>query len=167
MKILSSLCWLACAASAQMLPPVGLGLQIQTFEMVGVAEGQAARLSVLNPGVQAPAATGALCSGLLSFLDDQGKVLKSQTVTVAPGKALSLDLDSDVDLGLAVNTRKQIRATVQVPPAPPTQGTGAVGFCTLAPSLEIFDKSTGRTTVILTSTRMIPQVLMMQGPAHP
>lgn len=162
MKTVSLLFLLACGAMAQMGPGMPAMLQIQTFPMVGVAEGQTARLSVLNPGVQAPAATGALCSGLLSFLDDQGTVLKSSAVTVAPGKAMSIDLDSDIDLKLAVNTRKQIRATVQVPPAVPPAQT-PVGFCTLAPTLEIFDKLTARTQVLLVETRMIPQVLMGLG----
>jgi|SRR5579872_4218449 len=166
MKLLSFVVILASAAVGQMLPPVGFGLNIQTTGMVGIAEGQAARLNVLNPGVQAPAATGALCSGLLSFIDDQGGILKSLTVTVAPGKAIFLDLDSDADLHLEVNGRKQIRATVQVPPAAPTPGAIATGFCTLAPTLEIFDKSSGKTQVILTGTRMIPQ-LIMQGPVLP
>ncbi len=54
-------------------PPVQVTL---TSGMVGIAEGQTAQLNALNPGV-APPAMGEICTGLLSFVDGSGKVLKS------------------------------------------------------------------------------------------
>ena len=52
----------------------------RTTGMAGIAEGQTAQLNALNLGVASPAATGIICSGLLSFVDDTGQVLKSATV---------------------------------------------------------------------------------------
>ena len=148
----------AAAAGAQVLPVPFGGLSIQTFGMVGIAEGQTARLNVLSPGVQAPAATGILCSALLTFLDDQGSTLKSATVTVAPGKSALLDLDADTDLKLMMDQRKQIRATIQIPPALPPAGTQPV-FCNLFPTLEIFDRVTGKTQIIVVETQSIPRIV--------
>src|SRR5579863_6158415 len=87
----------ACGLGAQTVvtPPVQVTL---TSGMVGIAEGQTARLNALNPGVAPPAATGEICSGLLSFLGEDGKVLKSATVNVLPGTNQYLAIDSDADL---------------------------------------------------------------------
>jgi hypothetical protein len=89
-----------------------------TSGVVGIAEGQSAQLNALNPGVAGPAAAGEICSGLLTFLGDHGKVLKSATVNVAPGTSGHLVIDSDKDLALAVDVRKEIRATIAIPPVP-------------------------------------------------
>ena len=56
-----------------------------TSGIVGIAEGQTARLNALNAGVVPPAATGASCSGLLAFVADDGTILKTKTVSVAAG----------------------------------------------------------------------------------
>jgi hypothetical protein len=161
-KALPSFFLLAAVMAAQSLPPILVGLNVQTFGMIGIAEGQTARLNVLNPGVQAPLATGALCSGLLSFLDDQGTVVKSLSVTVAPGRSSLLDLDADNDLKLATNQRRQIRATIQIPPAVPPAGMTA-SFCTLVPTLEIFDRFTGKTQVLMVETRSIAPLIFIAG----
>ena len=139
------------------LPPIRAFQQVQTFGMVGLAEGQTARLNVLNPGVPSPAATGAMCSALLTFFDDQGASLKSATVTVIPGKSDSYDLDSDKDLKLAVNQRRQIRATIQIPPVVPPPGSLAPQFipCTLISTLEVFDTITGKTQVVIVQTQYV------------
>jgi hypothetical protein len=146
--------FLAALAGAQALPPIAIGANVQTFGMIGIAEGQTARLNVLNPGVQAPAATAALCSGLLTFWDDQGQSLKTLSVTVIPGHSMALDLDADVDLKLLTNQRKQIRATIQIPAILPPTAMG-MSTCTLIPTLEIFDRVTGKTQVVIEQTRYV------------
>jgi len=88
--IVSGVAGIAAAQSTS--PPAWYG-QVQTFGMVGLTEGQTARLNLLNPGVPSPAATGAICSAQVSFLNDQGTVLKMSTVSVIPGKSVSFDLD--------------------------------------------------------------------------
>lgn len=76
----------ACGLGAQTVvtPPVQV---TRTSGMVGIAEGQTARLNALNPGVAPPAAAGEICSGLLTFLGEDGKVLKSATVNVTRERA--------------------------------------------------------------------------------
>ena len=97
--------------------------QTFTFGMAGVAQGQTARLNVLNPGVAAPA-VGVVCPALLSFVDAKGNTIKSEVVSVIPGQSMSYEMFSDRDLALAVNARVEIRATVTIPPVlPPATST--------------------------------------------
>src|SRR5271163_1798952 len=81
-------------AQTLVTPPVQV---TRTSGMVGIAEGQTAQFNVLNPDV-APAATTSACSALLTFLGDDGTMLKSKTVNVAPGTSQVLVLDSVKDL---------------------------------------------------------------------
>ena len=90
-KFAQGICVFALAAiglCAQTAPIAPTQVTV-TSGIVGIAEGQTAQLNALNPGV-APPAMGEICSGLLTFLDNSGKVLKSKTVGVAPGTSQSL-----------------------------------------------------------------------------
>jgi hypothetical protein len=122
-------------------PPVQV---TRTTGMVGIAEGQTAQLNALNPDPATPA--GLLCSGLLTFLGGDGKVLKSMTVNVAPGTSQHLTLDSVLDLALAVNARKEIRAII----------TTTAPVCKLIGTLEIFNTLDGHTLVTLGTVHVIP-----------
>jgi len=145
----------ACAQTVT--PPVQVTL---TSGVVGIAEGQTARLNALNPGV-APPATGAICSGLLSFLGDDGKVLKTKTVNVAPGTSQPLVIDSVIDLALVVDGRREIRATITIPPVPPPSGstTTVTPVCKLIGTLEIFNTLDGRTQVTLGTVHLVPEAV--------
>jgi hypothetical protein len=89
------------------------------------------------------------------FVDDQGALLKTYTFTALPGRSTSLDLVADTDLGLGTGERRQIRAVVaQVPAGAAPQNAPA---CALAPTLEIFDRSTGKTSILIVNTVPIPQ----------
>jgi hypothetical protein len=130
--------------------------QVQTFGMVGLTEGQTARLNLLNPGVLPPLATGAICSVQASFLDSKGTVLKTAPLLVPPGQSVPFDLDRDTDLTTVADQRVQIRATLQTPaPSPVFANPIALFGCPLIPTLEIFNKDTGRTQVVLTETRSV------------
>jgi hypothetical protein len=126
---------------------------VVTSGMVGIAEGQAAQVNVLNPG---GVTAVAMCAAKLSFLDDQGNVLKSETVTVAPGASQSLRIDADIDLKLTVDTRREIRAEVQAPP--PSTAVTTAG-CKLIPNVEVLDRITGRTQVVLGAGHIVPSVV--------
>ena len=145
MRLISSLFVIALAASAQIRSTV------QTFGMVGIASGQAARLNVLNVGGRDQASQ---CLASLIFINDQGEVLKTNTLSISAGHSALLDLN-DSDLGLGVTERRQIRAVVALVPA--VVSTQNLASCVLAPTLEIFDRSTGRTSVLMTTTTNIPQ----------
>lgn len=130
--------------------------QVQTFGMVGLTAGQTARLNLLNPGVLPPLATGAICSAQVSFLDSKGTVLKASPILVAPGQSVPFDLDRDTDLTTVTDQRVQIRATLQTPaPSPIFANPVALYGCPLMPTLEIFNKDTGRTQVVITETRSV------------
>lgn len=123
--------------------------------VVGIAQGQTARFNVLNPAPAASTASTtitapAACSAALNYYDAVGALLKSSTVTVAPGTAGYLDLFSDVDLALAVGQRRQIRVTVSVTLGPAaTPDAKAQPVCRLIGTLEVFDALTGRADVML------------------
>jgi hypothetical protein len=144
-------------------PPVQV---TTTSGIVGIAEGQTARLNALNPGIGPSGTTGASCSALLSFLGEDGTVLKTMTLTVTPGTGQHLALDSDKDLALAVDARKQIRATVTIPPVPPPSGsatTTVTPVCDLIGTLEIFNTLDGRTLVTLGVSHQLPAPVATPG----
>lgn len=130
----------------------------KTSGMVGIAAGQTAQLNALNPGV-VPPATREICSGLLTFQGEDGKLLKSETVSVAPGTSMHLTLDSVIDLALPVDGRKEIRATITVPPVLPaasTSTTAVAPACKLIGTLEIYNTLDGHTLVTLGTIHVVP-----------
>jgi hypothetical protein len=132
--------------------------ETRTSGVVGIAQGEAARFNVLRPNETATA----MCSAVLTYFDASGAVLKTATITVAPGQAAYLDLFSDTDLSLAAGQRRQIRATFSVPLATPASSSDVRALdkkdppvCRLIGTLEIFDEVTGRTSVVLGGMRRI------------
>lgn len=158
-RLTCALAFTALALSAQTIP---VGGTLQTTGMIGIAELQTAQLNLLNPGVQPPA-IGVICPASVAFLNADGAVLKSKTVSVAPGTSVPFDLRSDTDLNLVVaGDRREIRATIMIPafPPPPTaSGTPIIPVaCKLIPTLEIFDTISGRTLVSLGHVEYVPSV---------
>lgn len=141
----SGLIW---TASAQNESTPNSGPIVVTSAMVGIAEGQAAQINVLNPG-PTTTTTAVACAALLTFLDDQGNVLKSATVVVAPGTSQSMRIDADIDLKLTVDQRREIHGEVQVPAVPPPSTAVTTPACKLIPNVEVLDRITGRTQVVL------------------
>jgi hypothetical protein len=141
-------------AQATSTPAPSTVTTTSTTGMIGLAEGQTARLNVLNPGILAPA-VGMICSVNLAFTDGTGKLLKTTNVSVAPGQSAPFDLISDTDLYLAIGTRVEIRAVIIPPTAiPVTSATPA--SCSLIGTLEIFDSSTKRTQAVLGGFHDVP-----------
>ncbi len=143
----------ATPAGAQSTNSPGFG-----FALIGIAIGQTARVNALNLATQDPANPSS-CSATLQFLDTQGNVLKQATVNLSPGSAASLDLKkSELQTTAA---RSEIRAVALFgyagganPPQPILQTTA----CNLpVPSLEIFDSTTGRTSLILATYTQLQQ----------
>jgi hypothetical protein len=132
---------------------------VETTGMVGVAEGQYAHFNVLNSGVLPPA-TGVVCSALLTFLGGDGGVLKTKLVSVAPGDTGYIDLFSDLDLSLAIDARKEIRATYATPPVVPVASSATpTTACTLIATLEVIDEITQRTQAVLGGIHSVPAVV--------
>jgi hypothetical protein len=160
-KSIYSMCVFSCVLtltatilSAQSTPALPA---VQTTPMIGLADGEIARLNLLNPGVLAPA-TGITCSVSVSFLDSNGTVLKTGSLAIPPGQSMSIDLLSNVDLGLAYSDRREIRALIATPAVTPvvTSSTTTAPACKLIPTLEIFDSTTGRTLVVVGRAETVP-----------
>ena len=134
--------------------------QTTTFGMFGLAANQTARLNVLNPGA-ASFAGKPTCSAELAFLDGDGRVLKSNTAQpVEDEKAIFLDLNRNQVSN--TSERVQIRARVRiaaVPPAGPSTPSPIMpgSVCSLFPTVEVFDKDTGKTTMIMTQAQTVMQ----------
>ncbi|HEV8038066.1 MAG TPA: hypothetical protein VGP62_04320 [Bryobacteraceae bacterium] len=131
--------------------PVVPAPETRTSGMVGITDGQVARLNVLNPGVAAPA-VGVVCTATLSFWDGKGALLKTSPAIVLPGQSQYLDLFGDKDLALTALDRRQIRATITIPAIPPPPSsttTGQPAACTLIGTLEILNESSSKTEVVL------------------
>lgn len=85
-----------------------------------------------------------LCSVTLSIADDQGNVIKSNTVPqFIAGRSVSIDVNADTDL-------------------PGSQRTEIHGFsispaCTLPTSLELIDNTTQKTVLVVGSQKTYPR----------
>lgn len=116
--------------------------QVQAFDttdakpspMVGLAEGQTARLNVVNIGDS----NSDSCQVQMIFYDNEGKQLALDTQRIDPGIATFLDLSYN-DVGNP-NIRVQIRSWVRVLIGDPS-------IC--LSSLEVFDDETGKTTLFV------------------
>ena len=93
---------------AQSTPAVPIP-ETRTSGMIGIADGQVARVNVLNPGVAAPAA-GVVCTATLNFWDGKGTLLKTGPVIVLPGQSQYLDLFGDRDLALTILCSRLVRS---------------------------------------------------------
>ena len=159
-------------AGAQPAIMIGGASQYATFGMVGLSTGQTARLNVFALPVGGPIIAGGSCQVTFDFYNEAGKMVKSGTATVAQGAAVHFDmLRTEVD---SLAGRSEIRGTVRtafvnpsaVPmPTPGTPGTPVTpitpvyGFCSVLPTLEIFDSTSGQTTVVLQQTTALSLVI--------
>lgn len=126
-----------------------------SFPIVGLGSGQAARLNVLNLAAVNPA-NPSNCPAELQFLDTSPKQVKQSSVQIPAGQSASLELlRSDLT---GEKGRVEIRAVVLFGSsggaAPPT---GRPTDCSgLVPSLEIYDRDTGKTRILVTTTKDLP-----------
>jgi hypothetical protein len=148
-------------------------VELRTSGVVGIAQGQTARFNVLNPApavsvTSTTAAAPAACTAVLTYHDAVGALLKTSTVTVAPGTAGYLDLFSDVDLALVIGQRRQIRVTFSVPLVPAATATATpTPACQLIGTLEIFDAITGRADVVLGGMHVVRSEIATPVTASP
>jgi hypothetical protein len=127
------------AAQEPQIPIVTLpAAHVTAFGTVGIARGQTVRLNVVN----ASSTDG--CQADLAFADSEGNLVKSDRLSIEPGKSRSLDLDRG-EMQVTGN-RVQVRAILSVnrPPMPQR--------------IEVFDNETGRTTMILTQSLSVAPI---------
>jgi hypothetical protein len=161
LKYVPFVCALALSAIALPAQTTAVASTVKTTAMIGLAQGQTAQLNLLNPGVQT-ATAAVICTAAVAYFDSTGTMLKTATLSVAPGKSGSVDL-SDAELNIAAGARREIRAQISVPGVlPPTSTAGTpivAAACKLIPTLEIFDSATGRTLVTLGHVEAIPSAV--------
>jgi hypothetical protein len=161
LKCIPLACGLTLSALVLQAQTAAVAMTVETTAMIGLAQGQTAQLNLLNPGVQAPA-TGVICTAAVSYFDSTGTLLKTATLSVAPGKSGSADLSADTDLNIAAGARREIRAQISIPGVLPPTSTGSTPIiaatCNLIPTLEIYDSVSGRTLVTLGHVKAIPSV---------
>jgi hypothetical protein len=159
-------------AGAQPAIMIGGASQYATFGMVGLSTGQTARLNVFALPVRGPIIAGGSCQVTFDFYNEAGKMVKTGTATVAQGTAAHFDmLRTEVD---SLAGRSEIRGTVRTafvnpsavpmptpgtPVTPGTPITPVYGFCSVLPTLEIFDSTSGQTTVVLQQTTALSLVM--------
>jgi hypothetical protein len=142
-----SLCALAIAAGTLSRPVQAFNPQPDPprLGMVGIADGQTARLNLANVSAPDDVLIPPPCRARLQILDADGNVLAQQRVAVAAGHAMFVDFRPSfvpTNVGDVLGPlRAEIRAAVDfadgaVPPP-----------CRV--SLEIFDNETGRTQIAM------------------
>ena len=130
------------AALATAQSPLTQNQQL-TSGVAGVTPGQTARLNVLYPTVPAPILL-AVCEATLLIADDQGNVLKTNSVSsFTAGKSVSLDLNIDTDPTGSPKT--EIHGDVVSP----------LG-CNFIATLELIDNLTQKTILVVGSKRTYP-----------
>src|SRR6266478_3412264 len=149
------------------LAPVTISPSTLTFSfgMLGLGTTQTARLNVVNMVRTPPPILVAIaqfpCKVELDLYDDQGKLLKQKTITnLGYGQADFLDLArSEI---AAVGTHVEISAAVKV-------GSNQSFFCSVTPTLEVFDGVTGATMAILenANSNSLPRLIFSPLPLNP
>ena len=149
-----SVCFIAIALTTLVSASAQTG---SGFPMVGIASGQSARVNALNAARQ-DTANPTSCNLTLQFLDTNGNLLKQSTVNLQPGAAASLDLSwGDLPGG---DLRTEVRAVLLfgysggANPPPGILQQSACG--NLVPSLEVYDNTSGRTSLVLTTAITLP-----------
>ena len=116
------------------------------FGMVGIVQGQTARLSVANTGFDNP--DFRRCSVHLMFFNDQGRLVAVDNPDFRPGTSAFLDVSQEPDVGdFPSGQRLLLRASVRLVAGPDMGGTCA--FNDYVATLEVFDKETRKTMLIL------------------
>jgi hypothetical protein len=142
---------------AQLIPILPSFRPHVTFGMVGIIDGQMARLNALLLPAGGPLVAGGSCQVTFTFLNEQGATLASATMPATQNQAVHFDFPP---LPTAATTRTGIRGTVQVAFTVTPGSTAAAGpFCAVVPTMEIFNPTTGQTALVLENARPLPEVI--------
>lgn len=128
-----------------------------TFGMVGIIDGQSARLNALLLPTGGPLVAGGSCQVTFTFLNDQGTTIASATMPATQNQAVHFDFPP---LPTAATTRTEIRGTVQVAFTVTPGSTATAGpACAIVPTMEIFNPTTGQTELVLENPHALPEVI--------
>lgn len=130
--------------------------EVDTFGMVGIVRGQAARLNVVNARAMVdPGDRSNPCPVELGFVDGKGRSLGRATAALLPGQASFFDVFFDAFDDAGPASRLQVRGFViedgRVAPdiGDRTGRMGADPCAALLPSVEVYDVATGASTLVL------------------
>jgi len=139
--------------------PIVINKQLSNFGMVGLEAGQTALLNACALSQRGPIIAGG-CQVTFTFYDDQGNSLKSTTLPVVPGQAVHYDLSGTATITSVPPAPQEIRGTVRTNFTPPTTTPGPAigGFCSVLPTMEIFN-SAGQVTAVLELSHGLPTVV--------
>jgi hypothetical protein len=153
----------AGVAVAQQSWPVIASQSTPTFSfgMIGLGMSATARLNVVNlvrtpPPILIPQVP---CKVELDLYDGQNKLIKQKTIAnLGYGQADFLDLARS-EVGLT-GVHVEISAVAKV-------GSNQSFFCSVSPTLEVFDSVSGMTTAILTNANTSPTFISLPAPGQP
>jgi hypothetical protein len=138
----------------------------QNFPAVGILPGQTIRITVLNTVRNAaPALMPTIpCRVSVSLYDASGQVVaKEGTIDdLAPGTAKWVDYSPQVAILIFPPPRIALAAVVRVSITAPVSATSAglvSPFCSVLPTLEVFDTSSNKTTLVLSGSALAPPIL--------
>ena len=136
------------------------------FASVGLTAGQTLRVSLTNFPLVTPVAARTVYlprAVQVTFFGADGSTLQQSTVTVTPNQTGSVDLDGGT---LATAGRTQVRAEVQLLATPVAAQKSAVPFAfgQIAASEEVFDTTTGQTTVLNPAPQTVLPVFIVPPP---
>lgn len=150
------------------MPAPVVNQQLSTFGMVGLASGQTARLNafVLPMGgtVMGTAIPAGTCQVTFTFYDANGKSLgTSGAESVLPGSAVHYDwpppaTTSNTAAAEPLEIRGTVSTSFSTPTATPTT-VPIAAFCSVVPTEEIYNTSTGQVTAVLELSHPLATVL--------
>jgi len=133
--------------------------QAVTTGIVSFSLNQSAQLNVLNLSPTPAGTLTTICTVQLEFRDAQNNLLKQLLVSnISPGDAASLTLDRTEAPNTSVS-RFAIRGVVRTGPLTPVASSviisPIVNTCTVMPTLEIVNNTTGDTQLVTSDTRPV------------
>lgn len=134
------------------------------FPAVGVVSGQTIRITALNTvRNNVPTVMPTLpCRVSVSFYDEGGRVAKEETIDdLAPGTAKWAEYSPQLAILVFPPPRIAVAAVVRVSTASPWLAAPAGlfnPFCSVIPTLEVYDTSSNRTTLLLSGPALTPPV---------
>ena len=143
---------------AQFTPIFPSTPQYVTFGMVSMTYSQSARLNALLLPMGGPVVAGS-CQVTFTFLNDQGGAIASATMPITQNQAVHFNYPP-LPVPIGGNTSNEIRGTVQTSFVS-TSGSPvpAAPSCAVVSTMEIYDLTTGQTTLLLENTHALPEVL--------
>ena len=142
----------ALVALSAPTPAGGFIIEGGKFGMVGIVDGQTARLNVANLGAVPPPDADRPCMVELMFMDSMGMVLARTTLDLMPGHAGFHDFSFDDVVGTRPTGRLQIRPEAMLLGGPDTRGR-----CVIVPTLEVYDNVSMKTMFLLGLTPTLEQ----------